>query len=783
MNYLAITQGTAEWVVSKPGVLDALTRVLMSDPETLDPLLDYELAEGSFRMSADATRLVALWNVDYLTGTDEESWGFVKLSGELGILSRPEMCREVLERCLYVINQRLQSLFIEGAFIHRAYPNGAHTCLAGRGSSARKFSIGYFERQVATPSSTLHSVVCLGPAFNFLELSTATANAGRKLEPLAACANRLIDARRKKPVGGADLLADLRYFLTPFLWRDDAADTGEYRHVEVATDGAAIERRDAYRAAGLTYSDWIHEDSFLSDVQRRILESDAIERHPLRIIGPGGSGKTLLMQLLAMRRVSAARDRDSQIRVLYLVHNAAMADTVRQRFAMLGLSDNRRDSKQWINITTLTDYARNELGLEEDAVIDGDARGAKEFQRDVVVEALKALLESGAREVDESELFGVVRGSLELVPVLAMLIVSEISTAIKGHGLEKDQKRYVQAERRLSRLHGLLEQHERALVFNIFERYHQVVFEQYGVLDTDDIALSLLGRLRTPIWALKRKSAGYDYVFVDETQLFNENERRLIPLLTNGLRTHVAVVLALDEAQDVFARSTAGLATLGIPDIFNESLDSIHRSTQAIVRLAFYVIQRSTDLFGVDFPNFTGIAEHMEPDDHPLAVPPRVEIAGPESPGVERFIVRKIRELRRRKLREIAVICHSEAHYDALAGALRATDLPLHELLTRGEKLEQGRPLVALTRPAYVGGQEFDAVILVGLEQGVVPPRVVGNDALAAAVEQTTVRELYVSITRARYQVLVVLSAGTTLTSILQDAAAAGCLEARPGGA
>ena len=194
---------------------------------------------------------------------------------------------------------------------------------------------------------------------------------------------------------------------------------------------------------------------------------------------------------------------------------------------------------------------------------------------------------------------------------------------------------------------------------------------------------------------------------------------------------HVPVVLALDEAQDVLARSTAGLATLGIPNISNENLASIHRSTRAIVKLAFYVIQRSTDLFGVDFPNFTGLSEHMEPDCHSLAVQPRVEVAAGESRGIGRFVVKKIRELRRNNLRQIAVICHSEAHYEALATELRATDLPLHELLTRGEKLDAGSSLVALTRPAYVGGQEFDAVILAGLEQGVVPPRVVGNDALA----------------------------------------------------
>ena len=349
--------------------------------------------------------------------------------------------------------------------------------------------------------------------------------------------------------------------MSPYLCNDDASAGGEYRNVEIATDGVAIEERHAYTAAGLGYSDWIQEDSPLSDVQRRILESDAIDRHPLRIVGPAGSGKTLLLQLLAMRRLEAAHRTDSQVRVLYLVHNAPMAQTVDHRFSVLGVTENRSDSKQWINVTTLTDYARNQLGLEEGAVIDADARGAKEFQREVVVEALEPYCNSSQRRSTRASCLVWSETLQSWFLSLAMLVVSEMSTAIKGHGLENDRKRYVQAERRLSRLHGLLDEQERALVFDIFERYHHVVFEEYGVLDTDDIALSLLGRLRTPIWALKRRDAGYDYVFVDETQLFNENERRLIPLLTNGLRTHVPVVLALDEAQDVFARSTAGMAT------------------------------------------------------------------------------------------------------------------------------------------------------------------------------------------------------------------------------
>src|SRR5260370_2347946 len=148
-----------------------------------------------------------------------------------------------------------------------------------------------------------------------------------------------------------------------------------------------------------------------------------------------------------------------------------------------------------------------------------------------------------------------------------------------------------------------MDQTERRIAFETFKEYTRVVFDQYQVLDADDIALSLLGRLRTPIWELKRRSLGFDYVFVDETQLFNENERRLFTLLTKGDTAHVPIVLSLDEAQEIYGQSTAGLGVLGIKAISNENLPSNYRSTRSIVALAFFVIQRTTDLFGPDFPD------------------------------------------------------------------------------------------------------------------------------------------------------------------------------------
>src|SRR5262249_50215460 len=162
-----------------------------------------------------------------------------------------------------------------------------------------------------------------------------------------------------------------------------------------------------------------------------------------------------------------------------------------------------------------------------------------------------------------------------------------------------------------------------------------------------DVALSLAGRLRTPVWQLKRRELAYDHVFVDEAQLFNENERRIFALLSKGNTQYVPLVVAVDEAQDVYGQRSAGLATLGIQNVENESLTAIHRSSKSIIRLAFFIIQRSTDLFGPDFPDFTKLADAMIDDDDPRAIPPRVEVSSEFQPMFGRFIVKRIRALRK----------------------------------------------------------------------------------------------------------------------------------------
>jgi superfamily I DNA/RNA helicase len=97
--------------------------------------------------------------------------------------------------------------------------------------------------------------------------------------------------------------------------------------------------------------------------------------------------------------------------------------------------------------------------------------------------------------------------------------------------------------------------------------------------------------------------------------------------------------------------------------------------------------------------------------------------------------------------------------------------------------LNPAEPVVVLSRPDHIGGQELDAVVLVGEEEGLVPPRVLNNEALASAVGQQALRELYLSITRARHEVVIALPNGSLLTPVLAEALSAGLLVAGGDGA
>lgn len=769
MEYIGLTQETCSWLLSHPEALNALADVLLHGD--LKGLSKADVAAGPLRLSgAEDGRILAIWNAEFLSNTGSESWGIFRLNGQLSITQKPEIAPQVIERFVYVINQRLQGLMIEGDFIHRARPNGSHTCLAGRGADARQFSVCYYEAAPGFGGLTSRALIGIGPEYDFDVLMRGIEPEVGRIVALVEKCNNLIDKQVRRPALEDEQFGKLRSAVAPV-----ELDTGFLSSITVNTNISPGEKIfNPYETIHWTFHEWLSSGA-LNPAQLRAISVDVLHSHPVRIIGPAGSGKTLLMQLIALRYLNDHHKNGAPLKVAYVVHNAAMAATVLDRFKALGGEEYLTGAKQELTVTTLGEYGRKRIELDERMVIDRDAQKTKEFQFAQVREALKQVLNAQPKLFQESGLLRQVWDEEELFSAFSVLVMAEISAVIKGRGLTDERDRYINAEVPFSRFHRILNQIERAAVFDCFEHYHRVVFEQYGMLDSDDIALSLAGRLKTPVWELKRRVEGFDLVLVDEAQLFNENERRVFPLLSTAAAKHVPIAIALDEAQEPFGLSVAGLGALGITDIENENLPSNHRSTSEIIALAFFVIQRTTDLFGSEFPDFTGARDASVPSDHQLASPP-VIVTRNEDQTFAKFVLKSVQKLRSKNIRQIAVICHAETYWKDLVDTFTESQLPLHVITQRGEKIAPDQPMVILSRPSFVGGQEFDAVVLVGLEQGIMPPRVVNNPPLAAALEQQVLREVYLSVSRARFRVVVALNRGGTPNTAIAAARDAGMI-------
>jgi superfamily I DNA/RNA helicase len=764
-KYLAITSPTAVWATEKAHLIDAFTNLFISNDLSL--LAGTAFNERSLNITGDKDGLVlTIWHDEYLTGTGEEPWAFIRFDQNYGLLRARNIIREAFRREMAIASQRHEGLLIEQAWFWRSRDNGACTLTAGGGDEARVKNLAYYESDVTLDSGTRSpAIILVGPEFSLAGLAKLAKDESAKFPALARLANRAVYVSRRRPVADSIALAVLRESLKP----QESASRIEATYSDVginmgALDGTLTTR---FQRAAYTYDNWLLSDA-LTPAQRRLLQSDIVRNYPVRIIGPAGSGKTLLMQLLAIGRLREAAAANERLRLLYITHNAAMAENVISRFETLGAESYLySDLDRQLFVDTLSGFTRRFLGLDDAIVIDIDAYQTKEFQFNVVKDAFRSTLEALPHLVAESELLTRASTSPELFEVFSRLIMTEISVAIKGHQLVNDPRRYIESEQRLSRFHGALKKRaERQFIFEVFRKYHHQVFVEGKVLDADDLAISLFSSLRTPIWELRRRDEGYSHVFVDETQLFNENERRLFPLLTRGTENHIPVVVALDDAQDIAGQSTAGFGVLGLSDIQDETLAVSQRSTKWILELAFFVVERTRHLLETGFPQFP---ESSVPNEHPLAAKPSVERYRGDS-NFPKFVLKRIRELRGKNVWQIAVVVHAETYWEDLVTELRASDLPLQILLQRGDRIAAEQPVVVLTRPAYVGGQEFDAVIAVGLEEGLVPPRLPDGDGLTYTLEEQAYREMYVSFTRARYRVIVAVPHNARVTAILQKA-------------
>lgn len=518
----------------------------------------------------------------------------------------------------------------------------------------------------------------------------------------------------------------------------------------------------------LTYSQWMADDGPLTVQQKKVIRHNLTR--PLRIHGPAGSGKTLVLVLKALRLLVEAQKDSKRCHILFVVNTSAVRATVRTALETVDdcgfLATNRTDD-QFLDVETLHGWCIRELGLETGPqyVLDSDPVASKAKQWEILSEVVAHSIKEKVPNMTtllSRDFQGRISGDRDR---LVRDIQYELAIRIKGRGFRKgDRDLYVKNPLRTF-IGGSENKFDRHLLFYIYSQYEEQ-FQGFGVLDSDDVVLSMGARLATSLWDRQRRSFGYDYVLVDETHLLNENERRVLPYLLRGDKDFLPLVMTFDEAQSIGGQRSLGLETIGIQESEKRTLRHVHRSSPEILALARDLIERSPLLFSEFTSNEATSA--MADKDLKRAQSPDVDYAATDEDVISKTI-EFCNSARNHNYSRVGVVIFDEELRLNFVKAEAKIDGSVYYVRERGEVFAAvPNPGVYVMTPEVCGGLEFDVVALLGVDEGRVPPAMGDLSAEGyLSVQEEAFKELYTAVTRARYHVRFICNSGRGLSSVV----------------
>ena len=368
--------------------------------------------------------------------------------------------------------------------------------------------------------------------------------------------------------------------------------------------------------------------------------------------------------------------------------------------------------------------------------------------------------------------------SLEDTWTLAQLFRHEVSVIIKGRA--NSSLDTYKSMPPLDYGMPIKTSQDKEYIFNKYLEY-QKKLEASNQYDIDDIVISAIGQLDTPIWRRRRQQLGYDSIFIDEVHLFNLNEISVLHFLTKDPAS-VPISYSIDRSQavgDIGWDESDFYHALGTKQEnagIGNSVTAVFRSSPEIVELAFCVTASGASLFTnfqnpLDFATGTFTAEEekkcVKPcityvtDDNELAV------------LTYKRVDQMAKALQVSK-DNILVVVFDEQLFVKIKQEWREANKGFKVLETRGdffavaEASKVGFPIISL--PELVGGLEFFGVILVGCDKGRLPQNSSNSEFGRAYVNYKAHNNLYVAITRAKYCVQFIVNKHRGISDILSRA-------------
>lgn len=514
---------------------------------------------------------------------------------------------------------------------------------------------------------------------------------------------------------------------------------------------------------GLPFMPFEQWDRYLTDSQKDFIYRES-NSSPMRIQGPAGTGKTLSLILRAIYLLREAEKKKQSCKIIFFAHSKATQSSVENIFNLISQfkwNGSESGQAQTIDIATLHEYCIDNIlmsKLSDNEILERDALDSKNLQYYAVYEAYekvmsksystyKPLLSKTLKDVLEND---------ENKSVVCGLLQHEFSIMIKGKS-GGDLERYKKVE---SLSAGLKTENEddKKFIWLIYAEY-QRHFEMIQQYDTDDIVLSATGSLDNPIWRRRRKQEGYDFIFIDETHLFNQNKSMVFHYLTRNTET-LPIIFSIDISQamgDQGIEEDDFLKNYVIGNImYKKEYEIVFRCSPQITDLAVSITSSGSNLFG-NFKNpYTSSKSAFTAQEEAQCKKPDYILKYSEDEMIDVALehAEKMRTAMKCSQSEIVIISFSEILHQKLKK--RAGDTKYIELTKRGDleakQAANQNSSFLFSLPEYVGGLEFYGVILLGVDKARVPP-MSNNDVSQNYLLYTAFNQLYVSVTRAKYQV------------------------------
>ncbi|WP_077208934.1 UvrD-helicase domain-containing protein [Burkholderia cenocepacia] len=509
---------------------------------------------------------------------------------------------------------------------------------------------------------------------------------------------------------------------------------------------------------------------------------------PHRIEGPAGTGKTLCLALKCLKTLNDSKLEQTDHRALFIAHSEATKRAIESLFAINDLDGFYTSEKpalgaaQTLRVTTLQALCADLLHREisESELVDRDAYESKQVQMLYAREAVDSVL---AEELESHRPFMTTEFIEFLLQtdrwVLADMLRHEISVQIKGRA-DQDLDKYKKLQR-LKVGMPVASEGDRSFTFLMYDRYQRELVSS-AQFDTDDVVLSAISQLNTPIWRRRRNREGYDSIFIDETHLFNLNELSVFHRLTRDDATQ-PIAYSVDRSQALGDRGWTDDAFDLIFDPANVEnsartpVKSIFRCSPDIVNLAFSVTSSGATLFTHFHDPLTAAVSAFTSEEERKTEPPlMLQYASSEAMLNGAFTRADLlaKEMAGSKA-DVVIIAFGDDIFKELQLRAQASKKPVEVIKSRGDleavnrARQSGR--FVLTAPEFVGGLEFAAAILVGVDGGRVPPK--GGSSYEDSqnyLSYSSHQRVYVALTRARFRVELLGEKARGISSILTNA-------------